>query len=380
MEEQVQTQLIKSKNTYKIVIPVDVEKKIRYICSKVWDTEWSGTLFYTYNGSFENKDLTITCKDIFVMDIGNATYTEFDMSPDVISYMTENPDLLDTQMGLIHSHNNMATFFSGTDTETLRKEGIDRNIFVSLIVNNAGTYTAAVTRHIKSVSLIKESNSYEFFGEGPKESNEEYYEKSEYIEYSMLNVIKENERTDFDDVASRLDAIKKAKEEKKKEAELKKAQAPGTYVPPFLYSKNNGNKDIYFNKTIFSDNIDTIKAEDVEYHFSKETVRNVAVQLLTCSVLVTPSKIDLKAWIRNIDSTYSKRFGSNTSTFGFFRPFAESLCEYLLSYIDDDSFEKVLDESEQMSLMASDLTDFLKKLPKSRYIDVYIEILENYIL
>ena len=41
---------------------------------------------------------------------------------------------------------NTMTFFSSTDDSTLVEEGKDRNFFVSLIVNNAGTYTAAVTR------------------------------------------------------------------------------------------------------------------------------------------------------------------------------------------------------------------------------------------
>ena len=50
----------------------------------------------------EEENLVITCKDIYVMDIGTSAYTEFDMSPDVISYMTDNTDLLDCQMGLIH--------------------------------------------------------------------------------------------------------------------------------------------------------------------------------------------------------------------------------------------------------------------------------------
>ena len=36
------------------------------------------------------------------MDIGSQAYTEFDMSPDVIAYMTDHPELLDCQMGLIH--------------------------------------------------------------------------------------------------------------------------------------------------------------------------------------------------------------------------------------------------------------------------------------
>ena len=68
---------------------------------------------------------------------------------------------------------NIMTFFSGTDTATLKEEGRDRNNFVSLIVNNAGSYTAAITRRIKS-KQVKESVSYEFFGDGEKQDTKEY--------------------------------------------------------------------------------------------------------------------------------------------------------------------------------------------------------------
>lgn len=96
--------LIKKSGTYnyKMIIPTDVERKIRYICKNSWETEWSGVLFFTYNGTFENNDLTIICKDILVMDIGNSTYTEFTMNPEVVSYMAENQELLDCQMALVH--------------------------------------------------------------------------------------------------------------------------------------------------------------------------------------------------------------------------------------------------------------------------------------
>lgn len=167
MEETKQISLVQKSGTYnyKLIIPAEVERKIRFACQKVWSTEWSGTLFFTHEGSFENNDLIIRCVDIYIMDIGTQAYTEFDMNPDVIAYMCENPELLDCQMGLIHSHNNMSTFFSKTDTATLKEEGRDRNNFVSLIVNNAGTYTAAITRRVKS-KQVKESVSYEFFGDG----------------------------------------------------------------------------------------------------------------------------------------------------------------------------------------------------------------------
>lgn len=96
---------------YKIIIPAEVERKIRFACQKVWDTEWSGILFFTHEGSFEDNDLVIKCADIYIMDIGAQTYTEFDMNPDVIAYMCENTELLNCQIGLIHSHNNMSKEF-----------------------------------------------------------------------------------------------------------------------------------------------------------------------------------------------------------------------------------------------------------------------------
>ena len=48
------------------------------------------------------------------------------------------------------------TFFSGTDKATLQSEGSDMNHFVSLIVNNAGKYTAGVTRKVKLKQTVNE--------------------------------------------------------------------------------------------------------------------------------------------------------------------------------------------------------------------------------
>ena len=79
---------------------------IRHLCGRIPDREWSGVLFYTVTGTFE-EGLTVQCKDICLMDVGSATYTEFDTSPDIAGYMVEN-DLLDCYLGLVHSHNNMA--------------------------------------------------------------------------------------------------------------------------------------------------------------------------------------------------------------------------------------------------------------------------------
>lgn len=151
--------------SYVIVIPSNVEYIIRKFCAKAPDNEWSGTLFYQVEGNF-NEGLRIICKDFLLMDLGSAAFTEFDEDGTAIDYMVQHPELLDCQMGLLHSHDRMTTFFSGTDTNTLNKEGNDRNNFVSLIVNNAGTYSAAITRKVtyKEIHNIEITGQYPFFG------------------------------------------------------------------------------------------------------------------------------------------------------------------------------------------------------------------------
>lgn len=90
------------RSSYKIIITKELEKKIRFVCSKVSKVEWSGVLFYTHEGEFDDGSLVITAQDMIVLDIGNGTSTEFKCSdPDVITYMVDN-DLLDCDMGLIH--------------------------------------------------------------------------------------------------------------------------------------------------------------------------------------------------------------------------------------------------------------------------------------
>lgn len=190
-------QLIKKESTYKLIVPENVEEKIRYLIRKYPHTEWSGVLFIKYTGTFENKDLTVICQDIFPMDLGTSGWTEFKMNEDVTAYMAENIELFDCELALVHSHHTLGAFFSGQDKLMLQQEGDDTNCFVSLIVDTKGEYKAAITRKIKQTSEItikSIGNSYEFFGEGsvelPMENTEETKKTitKEYIEYYMLDV------------------------------------------------------------------------------------------------------------------------------------------------------------------------------------------------
>lgn len=383
---------------YKLIIPAEVERKIRFACQKVWSTEWSGTLFFTHEGSFEDNDLVIRCVDIYIMDIGTQAYTEFDMNPDVIAYMCENPELLDCQMGLIHSHNNMSTFFSGTDTATLKKEGRDRNNFVSLIVNNAGTYTAAITRRVKS-KQVKESVSYEFFGDGEKQDTKEYVSDADEIEWFYLKIEKGGENYSFPDMAARLEEIKQAKAEKAEKA--KKAQTPtyqgyykpvianfyGTKAGPANLVKKEANKPKVVQPTLFDDADDLPFGEeyDIPYgqvSFDKVTLKSLVLQLITGSIIISnDSKIDITKWAKSMPALYEKRFGKGKVGMNNFKIWAETYAEYLTWYITDEKLEELgFDETEICAICAHDMIEELTKLPENDYIKGYIDALQKYLI
>jgi hypothetical protein len=380
---------------YKLIIPAEVERKIRFACQKVWNTEWSGTLFFTHEGSFENDDLVIRCVDIYIMDIGTQAYTEFDMNPDVISYMCENPELLDCQMGLIHSHNNMSTFFSGTDTATLKEEGRDRNNFVSLIVNNAGSYTAAITRRIKSKQTM-ESVSYEFFGDGEKQDTKEYISDADEIEWFYLKIENEDETFSFPDMAARLEEIKQVKAEKAKKAQTPVyqggykpviANSYGTKAGPANLVKKEDNKSKVVQSTLF-DNVDDLPFDD-DYNlpygqvtFDKVTLKSLVLQLITGSIIISnDSKIDITKWAKSMSALYEKRFGKGEEGMKNFKMWADTYTEYLTWYTTDEKLEELgFDETEICAICAHDMIEELTKLPENDYIKGYIDALQKYLI
>ena len=67
--------------------------------------------------------------------------------------MEQFPQLMEDQgkwkMGHIHSHHNMSTFFSGTDTDELHENAVNYLYYLSLIVNFSGKYSAKIAVHTK---------------------------------------------------------------------------------------------------------------------------------------------------------------------------------------------------------------------------------------
>lgn len=393
---------MKRSSIYKLIVPENVEEKIRYLLRKFPSTEWSGVLFVTHQGSFENNDLVITCKDIYPMDLGNATFTEFTMNEDVAAYMSENIDLFDCDLQLIHSHHQMSTQPSGTDLNTLKEEGNERNCFVSLIVNNAGKYYAAITRKIQTKSKVtvkKLGTSYEFFGDGSKEleHKDETTTKvieNEIIEYFDLEVERHEVSNSLAYLDDRFDEIME-----KKATEGKKNQFTVAHTDNFLDWMHS--KPVPKEQDLFDDipdkepqKISSIKDD----HMFNQTITNdwwpepkkihaAVVYMITCNLIINPEKFDLKQWItKHMKNVYIKTFGESSvyecehNACGAFCEWRDFIIQHTLDYFDttDVPFD---DANLFQSRIAQSINDEL-----SEYIDVnpfiasYMEALELYII
>ena len=321
-----------------MIIGSDVENKIKYLCSKIPDTEWSGVLFYKTKGTYE-KDLKVICVDLYLMDIGTTVYTEFNTSPDLAHYIAMN-DLFECEQALVHSHNHMATFASGTDIATLKEEGNERIHFVSLIVNNAGTYSAFITRKLITTQDIKETTKYKTFDGSEVVSDKVYTKELTNIEYSKMEIIKED--IDYSEIDARIAQIQ---EEKRQQEELRKQEE---VKKPFYYQRTFNPED--YKK--FPTNLPT----------DNRQVQSILRQIITGSVLsANNTKLDLFEWVPKMESIYDHRF----KTLDSFGCWIDSLLDVLFSeYTDGEGFYKI-DEGKQL---AEELYSEISKFTPNKYI------------
>ena len=401
--------LIKGSSTYKLIVPNKVEEKIRYLQRKFPTTEWSGVLFYKHTGSFETDDLVITCQDIYPMDLGTATYTEYNMDPSVTTYLVDHIELFDCDMSLVHSHNQMSAFFSGTDLATLRSEGNEQNCFVSLIVNNTGPYCAAVTRKIQKVTEVVTRSlgtSYEFFGEGAVKTDEDPMSESTrvvddtVIEYFMLDVEREEVTNPLDYLDLRFEQIE-AKKKANKPVPLVTTGYTRVYDPKKgdtkLLSKagSDYDEDKEFYDWIHSERKKSAEAKEAPL-FDKETMdelvvasewapdptisHSLTIQLITCSLIVSKD-LDLKQWaVKWMTKKYDEIFkGSDEIEM---ENWADFYVEFILNHYDttDVPVEVLDDFDEYLSKIAMAILGELEDLPKNFYIDVYDRKLTMYVV
>lgn len=373
--------LKKQDNTYKLIITPELEEKIRFLCARFPNNEYSGVLFYDYTGRFEDNSLVLTAKDFCLMDYGSATYTEFNKSAEICNYMIEH-DLLECQQGLMHSHDQMSTFFSGTDLGTLQEEGSDMNNFLSLIVNNAGQYTAAITRKVKHIPHVTEVLEYEFFGEETINiGNDEYDAIESYeIEYFFLNIEKPTVNIGYTDLFSRIEEISK---DKIKNTNISREPRTNLIVEPTLkatplYKEAN----IPFSKTntAVQAGVDTDESIDYnKYKFNKTDLNNIVKQLLIGSPIFTPK--DLNEWVQKMPTVFSKRFGEGQKGLENYRAFIGYFVEFLVTEAFDDNLaEEGYLEDSQMAICAYGVLQKLHTFKTNSFIEVIEDEVERFII
>lgn len=377
MEEEVQNKslnLIDRHSTYKLIVSKLAQLKIREWCYNFPTKEWSGTMFYKVEGNFEDGSLTITCVDIYVSDIGSGTYTEFDHTSDIVNYQIEN-NLLDCFTGLIHSHNQMNSFFSGTDRSTLIEEGMTMPHFVSLIVNNAGKYTAKITRR---VLLEAVKISYPTFNDGHKTEDAES-NINEYIEAFPLDIEIEEDTSIKDEVSKRIKEIE----------ELKKTKEVSTPIQPYTAANINTNtpevespkeyKNSFYQPTLFpvspANNSNKLKVPE-------DVAQVTLIQLITGSITAIGKNFDINKWCFIMEKAYFRRFSGDMEKL---RGWLDCYTEYLVwntfwADISNDVDNAELDAEEVASAVASKLLEKCNQLPNNKVLEMIKEQLEQYII
>ena len=203
MAVQKQTELLQyngdKKTPFKLVVSTKLETKIRTFCALSPDREWSGVLFYLFEGDFE-KGITIRANDMYLMDQGSGAHTEFDLDAPEITRHLFMEGLMSHCMGLIHSHNQMKAFFSGEDRDTLITHGNHMHNFVFLVVNNEDSYVARLTRQVRfngfEEKIVKGKSTSPLFNTDTVEEYEyDHHERTpinnSFLEYIDLEIIKE---------------------------------------------------------------------------------------------------------------------------------------------------------------------------------------------
>lgn len=133
-------------DTIPVIMSQAILNKIQHLCQKINKVEWSGVLFYSIKGSIKKpKTFKIILEEILPMDKGSAAYTSYKLDDRFVDYLMEDPEVrMDWKVGQIHSHHNMAVFFSGTDMSELNDNCPQHNFYLSLIVNNYNDFMAKV--------------------------------------------------------------------------------------------------------------------------------------------------------------------------------------------------------------------------------------------
>jgi len=205
------------------------------LCGRLPRVEWSGTLFYSVTGEFGEPDFAITAEELYLQDIGSATYTEYETGdPDFIQFLMQRSDLRVMRQGHIHSHNSMGSFFSGTDDDELIENSEFHNYYFSLIVNNKNEMVGKVAFRAQVDSETKASMIFKGTDGQPKEKHMTTKNQTTYV-YAY------NCDMEVPEVVNQIEqALEKQEEKDEARREANRKSTYGSYGTSYNTSTYNG--------------------------------------------------------------------------------------------------------------------------------------------
>lgn len=128
-----------------LTVSLGLLEEIRYLHKVYPAKEWSGPLFYTFEGNLDKpSQIKIRCEGTFLCDLGTTGHTAYDVAEHIEKILEYQPRLLSGEVsrGLLHTHHTMGVFFSTEDTNELHDNTKHYPMYLSLIVNNKEEFQA----------------------------------------------------------------------------------------------------------------------------------------------------------------------------------------------------------------------------------------------
>lgn len=369
---------MKSNIKIPLVVSKDLEYKIRILCDQFPSNEWSGVLFYSYTGNIETNTLSIVAEDFCLMALGSSGFTEFNTDVNIASYIADHPETIEMCNGLIHSHNSMAAFFSGTDTSTLNKEGKDTNVFLSLIVNNTGQYVAKVAVHVK----INNTVSYIDLDGKTKVKQFDLTDNDDILEYDCdikVETVTDNVKQALLD---RIEELKKT-EEVKHTTYSHYNQIKGNPYSRTIWDNTSSYYGTY--KDDFNDN-DFVSYADNKPKLNSKEVKNynkvidqaankIFKALVNCGLNPVDKRDNGQTYLTNIESSILQDNLDNITDW------ATSLVSFLIESKTMYITPSDVDPDVMMGEISSAVIDIFKRYKyNGKLVEAYIEILNDYLI
>lgn len=298
------------------------------------------------------------------------------------------------------SHNQMSTFFSGTDIATLKEEGIDNNHFVSLIVNNSGVYNAAITRKINDTIKGNKIINYNSFNDEHIQEESENFERTDsYVEYYPLNVIMPSEDDSLKELEERFKEVKEDSSKKQAQKYTKYINSSGYQ---YDYSKY---KNPYTPTNEFKNAPPVVKQEtpvkqlslftreemgvpskyeeliDIPYgtvHVRPSIIADTVTQIITGDIFSTYKQtVDIDKWAANMENLYNRRFQSSENE--NFKYWVDTVLDFLVAEVDDPALIEN-GEDYMWAIWAYDVIERLESFPQNRYLKTFINSLNRWII